>query len=648
MDYLLADSIENISHFSKRQLTDKMCDAQKLQEGSGASPSEKRSWENSLYTFIKLLQMEGLGHLYIVAEYSLIGNDRIDAVLVGKSKYGEGKPLATIIELKQWSRLGDNNLSKKAFVKVKLYNEVYEYRLHPIQQTINYQRNIKGHHSEVHNNKILVNSIQYLHNYNIEEKYKFFEDEYEQYKGKESSLFVYGDKEKNRLVRFLHDSYLEDANHEDSFDLFLKGQYVFGQSGFEGIKNILEGKLFASMIDDQNEISIEIFKLLKKFSKKPEDTCIIVSGSAGTGKTYIGMNAIRSALHLEQYFNTENVIFTLSRNKTLKDIIDTESGRDKSWPYLYKIKPDDKYKLIVVDEAHRIEYVEKNINEIFQSEEPKIVIFLQDDRQRVNLSEKGTCKEISSCLNRKGIPNFTFELNSQKRSGNQGNYVNEIQQLLYGTEYELNKGNSEFEVNTSLSLLEIDKKLRLKDSGLTSKWYAPFNWEWGTENLKNITSLKAFDNIKFDISIQDNGFEFNKYWNPKNNQYDWYKGKSRIIRSIDGSRELEIAAIDQVGCVHTAQGLDYDYVGFIWFKDLYWDQDKSEWAFRLDVSEDRRFKNSANSYIRSNNNSKESINNVLEIILNQYYILLTRARKGIYIWFHDEITKRKFESIVSS
>ncbi|WP_176544834.1 DNA/RNA helicase domain-containing protein [Bacillus pseudomycoides] len=83
--------------------------------------------------------------------------------------------------------------------------------------------------------------------------------------------------------------------------------------------------------------------------------------------------------------------------------------------------------------------------------------------------------------------------------------------------------------------------------------------------------------------------------------------------------------------MYTAQGLDYDYTGFIWYDDLYWDNNTKSWKFNLDVMRDATFVNQARLYLQNNNaNYKQAYQDILTLVLNQYYVLLTRARKGIY------------------
>lgn len=660
MNYLLADSIENLYNTYKdspSKLAQDMCDAS--DSSNNISDSEKRSWENSLYHFIKLLSNNGFGELYLIAEYSLVSKNRMDAILIGYNKNPRAMPLAIIVELKQWSSIKENYINDAHNINVDLFNGNYEYRLHPVQQTINYERTLKCHHNFVNSGHILISSIQYLHECDLKNKHMFFEGAYDLYEPLASHMFLRG--EESRLINFLDESYQRKQKDSEPLRLFLSGKYIMGHQAFEAIDNILKGKIFAAMKDDQEPIACKIFNLLKEFSeiytndhthKSPKSRCVIVSGSAGTGKTYIGMNAIRSASKLDSFYKRDEIIFTFSRNKTLKEVLEKQVdikqlNEDMStWPYLHDIDPTENYKLIVVDEAHRIGNINDTLEKLFNSEHPRFVILLQDDFQRVRIDEQGTLSNIVNFLNDNKIPTDNFRLESQKRSGEQGNYVHNIQSLLFGFERKNHLNDVDFEINTSLCLSQIDELLKSRLHEFTAKWYAPFDWIWLTRDIGANPSRKVLDNMKYDILINEGEYRFRKYWNPSYHQYEWYKGEPRVITAIDNSLVKTIDAIDQVGCVYTAQGLDYDYIGFIWSKSLIWDSKNNKWKVNLKEIKDKVFIKQANKYLKKEQFSAEAYEQVYKIVLNQYYILLTRARKGIYIWFEDEATKRKFESVV--
>ena len=92
--------------------------------------------------------------------------------------------------------------------------------------------------------------------------------------------------------------------------------------------------------------------------------------------------------------------------------------------------------------------------------------------------------------------------------------------------------------------------------------------------------------------------------------------------------------MDQVGCVYTAQGFEFDYAGVIFGNDLVYDFDKQTWKGQPE--------NSADTVVRR---SKDTF---LELVKNTYRVLLSRGMKGCYLYFVDKDTERFFKSRIES
>ena len=88
--------------------------------------------------------------------------------------------------------------------------------------------------------------------------------------------------------------------------------------------------------------------------------------------------------------------------------------------------------------------------------------------------------------------------------------------------------------------------------------------------------------------------------------------------------------INQVGCVYTAQGFEFDYIGVIFGRDLGYDLDKQTWVGRPDELADSVVKRSKGQF--------------LELVKNVYRVLLSRGLKGCYVYFMDKDTERFFKS----
>ena len=132
--------------------------------------------------------------------------------------------------------------------------------------------------------------------------------------------------------------------------------------------------------------------------------------------------------------------------------------------------------------------------------------------------------------------------------------------------------------------------------------------------------------------------------------YDWnvknHRGEYDIV--IDGFAakwnlaEDKIWAInansfEQVGCIHTAQGLEFDYVGVIIGKDLRFDP----LTHRVITDKTAISKDDKSSGIRSASDDVAH-----KLILNTYKTLLTRGQKGCYVYCEDSNLREYLKSFI--
>ena len=86
-------------------------------------------------------------------------------------------------------------------------------------------------------------------------------------------------------------------------------------------------------------------------------------------------------------------------------------------------------------------------------------------------------------------------------------------------------------------------------------------------------------------------------------------------------------SFDQVGCIHTAQGLEFDYIGVIIGKDLRYENG------RVITDPTKRANQDASLKGMYRNKQYEEADT---IIRNTYKTLLTRGQKGCYIYCEDK------------
>lgn len=92
----------------------------------------------------------------------------------------------------------------------------------------------------------------------------------------------------------------------------------------------------------------------------------------------------------------------------------------------------------------------------------------------------------------------------------------------------------------------------------------------------------------------------------------------------------DAGGVNQIGCVYTAQGFEFDYVGVIFGPDLVYVPELGDWQGNKTKSYDSVVKRSGDHFTK--------------MIKNTYRVLLTRGMKGCYVHFMDKNTENFFRS----
>ena len=600
-----AATVAALSHMTGREIADQL----KVRQ-EDPSEREYRSWCNSIPILVDVIHRAGLDELTLILEYQTPIGSRIDAVLLGEGRT-TGKPLVLVIELKQWSAIEETTAGRESSVCICLSRAEnrFEERLHPVQQTLTYAKHLRMNHSNVADGKMDVRCRQFLHNF--EDKEQLFQGGYQAYEALRHETYTKGAEA--LLAADLNSLFSPDPR-PDVVEQFLTGAYVLGQIGFQDLGNVLARRENAAMLDDQIEVNRKICSMIDQLhSPQFGKHLLIISGPPGTGKTVVGLHAIYAYClkYGPSWQNRGGCIFALPRSRTLSLVIAGASGVPPA--YLDAVPPGRD--LVVVDEAHRIEQLEATMTSLFRK--ANMVVVLQDDRQRIRLTEEGTVEHFRQFAQEHGIPCTVFSLASQKRAGYLGSYVSDLDKLFYGRQEQPLKRQSALELCCWDDLNDLDRRLHgLLSTGRHVKWYAPFCWEW-TRDTKNR-----------DIKIAQATGDFEKPWNPfpREEQYNWYAGEKEEY-------------LDQVGCIYTAQGLEFDDTGVIWWDDLRWDKDIHNW--RIDLSS-----NCDTQFMAAIRNSRASEREIVELVLNTYRVLLTRAKGSVHIWFRDRETREHVRKVM--
>jgi hypothetical protein len=174
----------------------------------------------------------------------------------------------------------------------------------------------------------------------------------------------------------------------------------------------------------------------------------------------------------------------------------------------------------------------------------------------------------------------------------------------------------DFQIYESPQALEDAIRDRVKD-GYSARLTAGFCWPWSAPTKDGL--------LLRDVEIGD----YQRPWNAKSNAGKLARGIPR-----EALWAYDAKGIDQIGCIYTAQGFEFDYVGVIFGPDLVYNLDAGRWAGHPEKSFDRTVKQGRERFT--------------ELVKNTYRVLLSRGLKGCYVHFMDKDTERFVRSRIEN
>ena len=606
----VSDFIEDINNNKITYILENM-KQKELYEGT--TISEKQSWENSLKYMSEILNQSNIPKDCTVSlEYNLpMTSSRIDFMLCGYDI--ENKKNVLIIELKQWSkvnRIEDSDILLETYVGNGLKKVV-----HPSYQAWTYKMLLKDFNQNIQENNIVVEACSILHNYIPNNDDPILDNKFTELI-KEVPIFFQNDEEK--IIEFINKkfSYGDNLSIIQEID---SSKLLPSKSLQENIDKLLKGNKEFKLIDNQMIIYDEILSAIKR----EEKNVIIVEGGPGTGKSVIAVNLLATLTNqgkLCQYVSRNTaprVIYGTklkgTLNKTSIDNLFKTSGA-------YTETDKDIFDVLIVDEAHCLteksglfnNYGENQIKEIINS--AKCSIFFIDEKQKVHLNDIGTKNEIKRWAANLNANIIEFKLESQFRCKGSDNYLKFIDYILGNTNNYVGKINYDIAVCDTPQELEALIKIKNAENN-KSRIVAGYCWNWNKDEINNTDY--------HDIKIGDYGIS-------------WNLGAKQTF-AIDDS-------INEAGCVHSVQGLEFDYVGVIIGEDMYFKDGKVCTDFQNHASSDPSFKGIKKMYKENEIMAREISDTIIK---NTYRVLLTRGIKGCYIYCVNEELNNYFKEQIN-
>ena len=575
------------------------------------SDAEFRSWVNSLEYMYKVLNDNEIPQSSGVAiEYNLPNTaKRVDFLVSG---YDENQSAnVVIIELKQWQKLdkvdGLDGL-------VETYTGGANRRVvHPSYQAWSYAEMIRDYNEYAQIADVGLWPCAYLHNYMREDDDPLDDPIYQEYLD-DAPAFTKGDVKK--LREYIKNVVVEGDDGGEILYEIDNGRIRPSKSLQDAIVGMLENNPEFNLIDDQKVIFERIMELSRRCEKDGKKRTLIATGGPGTGKTVIAINLLARLTQegiFAQYCSKNSAPRTvyarkLKGHRTKSSIDNMFKGSGA-----YVDAPENAVGVVLADEAHRLNeksglYSNLGINQVHEIiRAARLSVFFIDESQRVTVNDIGSVSAIKQWAAIDGSEVHMEALTSQFRCNGSDGYLawlDDVLDIHETANYNLDGINYEFIVFDTPQ--EMRKKVLKRNEGSNrSRILAGYCWNWPKAG-------RADTNVH-EIEIGDFGISWN----------------------LDGGEAFAISesSVNEAGCIHTTQGLEFEYVGVIIGDDLRYEENHLVTDFTKRAKTDQSIRGLKKM---SKENPEQAQKLADEIIKNTYRTLMTRGMKGCYVYATDE------------
>ncbi|WP_421662728.1 DNA/RNA helicase domain-containing protein [Lysinibacillus telephonicus] len=599
-----------LSDVENEIIVDRLYDVYQKKIGR-TSRNEIRSWDSSLQRMSNVLRDREIPRDASVAIEFKIPNTgkRVDFIIAGSD--GEHDH-AVIVELKQWESVQKNDRLDAVVVETYLGGG-HRQTTHPSYQAWSYVSLIEDFNQDVRDIPIKLKPCAYLHNYLIQENDPLTDPHYAEHIEK-APVFRKGEMEKLR-------SYIKKyVKYGDKNNIIFKidsGRIKPSKSLQESMANMLQGNPEFIMIDDQKVVYEQILHYVKSCISTNEKGVFIVQGGPGTGKSVLAINLLVQMIQ-EDYF-----AMYVTKNSAPRDVYATKlkgTMKKKSIDNLFKSSGSfhtadkNEFDVLIVDEAHRLNEKSGLFNNLGENQVKEIInsskfsVFFIDEAQRVTLKDIGSIELIKQFANELGVKVFEGKLASQFRCDGSDGYIAWLDDVLeiretanqndLGMDYDFKIFDNP---NTLLETIVEKNKVNNK-----SRIVAGYCWEWISEGKNN--------RDVHDIVIPEHNFSMS--WNLGNEIW-----------------AISDESVYEAGCIHTCQGLEFDYVGVIIGDDLRFENGRVITDYTKRAKTDQSVKGIKKKIKEQPELATKQVD---QIIRNTYRTLMTRGQKGCYVYCTDE------------
>jgi hypothetical protein len=541
----------------------------------------------------------------------------VDFILTGESE--DSRAVAVIVELKQWSDV--ETTTKDAVVVTQLGRGKREV-LHPSYQAWTYAALIKDFNSTVQDDDVELVPCAYLHNCvsDLVIKSDFYAEH-----TKKAPVFIRSDVD--QLGDFLR-RYIRRGDKSNILYRIDNGKLKPSKGLVEHLASLLKGNREFELIDEQ-KIVYETALSLADRAKSGRKQVLIVEGGPGTGKSVVAINL------LVELTRRELLVHYVTRNAAPRAIYESMLAGTFTKTHItnlfhgsgaYTESPRNSMNALIVDEAHRLNEKsglyqnlgENQIKEIVET--ARSSIFFIDEDQRVTLKDIGEKAEIRRWAEHCGAEIHELALESQFRCNGSDGYLAWVDSTLQISE----TANETLEgIDYDFRVCDNPNELRelifeRNNEANKARLVAGYCWDWKGKKNPEIR----------DVVIPEHGFAMR--WNLDKDGPLWLRMEN---------------SVSEIGCIHTCQGLELDYVGVIIGSDFVTREGMAVTDASKRSSQDR----SVHGYKKMLKENPQRAQALADrVIKNTYRTLMTRGQKGCYLYCVDRETNEYFKRFAAT
>ncbi len=575
--------------------------------------SQLNSWKNSMQYMRGVLDDKEIpDNAGVAIEFNIpTTSKRIDFILSGRDN--NRRDSVIIIELKQWETCNAVE-GKDGIVSTFTGGGIREVA-HPSYQAMSYANLIKDFNETVQLDDIGLYPCAFLHNYDLRDNDPICSSQYQEYI-KEAPMFGTNDFEK--LRNFIKRYIIEGDNRELLYKIE-NGRIRPSKRLQDSLSKMLQGNKEFNMIDEQKVIYEDAIRMAIDTVASNDKNVLIVQGGPGTGKSVLAINL------LVELTKRNMTSFYITKNAAPRAVFRDKLKGSFKMTYINNLfqgsgqfinAETNEVDVLIVDEAHRLNAKSGMFQNLGENQIKEIInasnfsVFFIDEDQKVTLKDIGSIDEIKRFANELGAGIRIVELESQFRCNGSDGYLSWLDNLL---EIRKTANFDDMDFDYDFRILDDPNELRRlieekNKENNKSRMVAGYCWNWISDG-KNNSDIH-------DIVISEYNFEMS--WNLGNSQ-TW---------------AIDPMSVNEIGCIHTCQGLEFDYVGVIIGDDIRYENGHIVTDYSKRAKTDQSLKGI--NKIAKEDGINEAYNVADSIIKNTYRTLMTRGMKGCYVYCTDK------------